>query len=74
MIRQRQFLTDVLREAKVNRRKQKLLYASADQINALSQLVMNTFHASWKHHHSNIKTSSQIFPSYCQLQKSFLRT
>ena len=42
MIRQRQFLLDVLQEAKANRRKQKLLYANADQINALSELVFNT--------------------------------
>ena len=42
MIRQRPFLNDVLREARANRRRQKLLYANADQINALSELVMNT--------------------------------
>ena len=46
MIRQRQFLVDVLHEAKANRRKQKLLYANADQINALSELVMNTLRGS----------------------------
>ena len=42
MIRQRTFLNDVLREAQANKRRQKLLYANADQINALSELVMNT--------------------------------
>ena len=42
MIRQGSFLKDVLREAKANTRRQKLLYANADQINALSELVMNT--------------------------------
>ena len=42
MSRQRSFLKDVLREAQANRRRQKLLYANADQINALSELVMNT--------------------------------
>ena len=42
MIRQRKFINDVLREAQAHRRQQKLLYANADQINALSELVMNT--------------------------------
>ena len=42
MHRQRSFLKDVLREANANKRRQKLLYANADQINALSELVMNT--------------------------------
>ena len=46
MIRQRSFLRDVLREAKANRRKEKLLYANADQINALSELVLNTLRGS----------------------------
>ena len=42
MYRQRSFLKDVLREANANKRRQKLLYANADQINALSELAMNT--------------------------------
>ena len=42
MTRQVAFLKDVLKEAKQNKRQQKLRYASADQINAMSQLVMNT--------------------------------
>ena len=42
MYRQRSFLKDVLREVNANKRRQKLLYANADQINALSELVMNT--------------------------------
>ena len=42
MIRQRSFLQEVLREANHNKRRQKLLYANADQINALSELVLNT--------------------------------
>ena len=46
MIRQGSFLKDVLREAKANTRRQKLLYANADQINALSELVMNTLRGS----------------------------
>ena len=45
MIRQGSFLKDVLREAKVNTRRQKLLYANADQI-VLSELVMNTLRGS----------------------------
>ena len=46
MIRQAAFLKDVLREAEAHKRKQKLLYANADQINALSELVMNTLRGS----------------------------
>ena len=46
MIRQATFLKDVLREAKANTGRQKILYANADQINALSELVMNTLRGS----------------------------
>ena len=42
MRRQRLFLNDVLREANQNKRKQILRYANADQINAVSELVLNT--------------------------------
>ena len=41
MTRQSHFLSDVL-EANQNKRQQKLRYANADQINAVSELVMNT--------------------------------
>ena len=42
MTRQVAFLKDVSRAANQNKRQQKLRYASADQINAMSELVMNT--------------------------------
>ena len=42
MTRQGAFLKDVLKEANQNKRQQKLRYANADQINAVSELVMNT--------------------------------
>ena len=42
MTRQSHFLSDVLKEANQNKRQQKLRYANADQINAVSELVMNT--------------------------------
>ena len=42
MTRQSHFLRDVLKEANQNKRQQKLRYANADQINAVSELVMNT--------------------------------
>ena len=42
MTRQSHFLNDVLKEANQNKRQQKLRYANADQINAVSELVMNT--------------------------------
>ena len=41
MARQSHFLNDVLREANQHKRQQKLRYANADQINAVSELVMN---------------------------------
>ena len=39
--RQSHFLNDVLKEANKHKRQQKLHYANADQINAVSELVMN---------------------------------
>jgi len=42
MSRQTPFLNDVLKEANQHKRQQKLRYANADQINAVSELVMNT--------------------------------
>ena len=42
MSRQKAFLLDVLREANQHKRQQKLRNAHADQINAMSELVMNT--------------------------------
>ena len=42
MSRQSHFLNDVLKEANQHKRQQKLRYANADQINAVSELVMNT--------------------------------
>ena len=46
MTRQSHFLNDVLKEANQNKRQQKLQYANADQINAVSELVMNTLRGS----------------------------
>ena len=42
---QSHFLNDVLKEADQQKRQQKLRYANADQINAVSELVMNTLRA-----------------------------
>lgn len=42
MVRQKPFLQSILREAKHARRKAKLEYANKDQINAVSELVLNT--------------------------------
>ena len=42
MTRQSHFLNDVLKEANQYKRQQKLRYANADQINTVSELVMNT--------------------------------
>ena len=41
MARQSHFLNDVLKEANQHKRQQKLRYTNADQINAVSELVMN---------------------------------
>ena len=42
MTRQSPFLNDVLKEANQHKRQQKLCYANADQINAVSEVVLNT--------------------------------
>ena len=42
MTRQSPFLKNILKEANQHKRQQKLRYANADQINAVSELVMNT--------------------------------
>lgn len=42
MTRQSHFLNDVFKEANQHKRQQQLRYANADQINAVSELVMNT--------------------------------
>ena len=42
MTRQSPFLNDVLKEGNQHKRQQKLRYTNADQINAVSELVMNT--------------------------------
>ena len=42
MTRQRAFLNDVLKEVNQHKRQQKLRYANAYQVNAVSELVMNT--------------------------------
>jgi len=39
--RQRNFLESVLKEANRNKRQQLLQYANADQINAVSEMVLN---------------------------------
>ena len=46
MSRQSHLLNDVLKEANQHKRQQKLRYANADQINAVSELVMNTLRGS----------------------------
>lgn len=46
MRRQEHFLKDVLKEADQKKRQQKLRYANADQINAVSELIMNTLRGS----------------------------
>ena len=48
MSRQAHFVKDVLKEANQNKRQQKLRYANADQINAVSELVLNTLRGSVK--------------------------
>ena len=59
MTRQGHFLNDVLKEANQNKRQQKLRYANADQINAVSELVMNTLRGSVK---PGRKTVSHLKP------------
>ena len=59
MTRQSHFLNDVLKEANQNKRQQKLRYANADQINAVSELVMNTLRGSVK---PGRKTVSRLKP------------
>lgn len=44
MKRQRPFLQSILREAKQKERKAMVDYANKDQINAVSELVMNVLH------------------------------
>ena len=44
MTRKGAFLKDILKEAKQKKRQQKLRFANADQINAVSELAMNTLH------------------------------
>jgi len=41
LLRQRNFLESVLKEANRNKRQQLLQYANADQINAVSEMVLN---------------------------------
>ena len=57
MTRQGAFLKDVLKEANENKRQQKLRYANADQINAMSELVMNTLRGAVR---PNRKTVTQL--------------
>ena len=59
MTRQSHFLNDVLKEANQNKRQQKLRYANADQINAVSELVMNTLRGNVK---PGRKTVSRLKP------------
>ena len=66
MTRQSHFLNGVLKEANQNKRQQKLRYANADQINAVSELVMNTLRGSVK---PGRKTVSRLKP-YCQSLRS----
>ena len=68
MTRQSHFLNDVLKEANQNKWQQKLRYVNADQINAVSELVMNTLCGSVK---PGRKTVSRLKPyrqslSHCQ--------
>ena len=46
MSRQAVFLKSVLNEAYLHKRQQQLRHANTDQINAVSELVMNTFFVS----------------------------
>ena len=55
MSRQSHFLNDVLKEAHQNNRQQKLRYANGDQINAVSELVMNTLHGSVKRGRTTVR-------------------
>ena len=53
MKRQRPFLQSILREAKQKERKAMVDYANKDQINAVSELVMNVLH-------HNVPVSSHV--------------
>ena len=62
MTRQSHFLNDVLKEANQHKRQQKLRYANADQINAVSELVMNKLRGAihpGKHNETRLKPYSQ---------------
>ena len=65
MTRQGAFLKDVLKEANQNKRQQKLRYANADQINAVSELVMNTLRGAIR---PGRKTAPKLKPYSKQLR------
>lgn len=65
MTRQRVFLNNVLKEANQHKRQQKLCYANADQINAISELVMNTLGGAV---HPNRHTVTRLKPYSQQLR------
>ena len=60
------FLNDVLKEATQHKWQQNLRYANADQINAISELVMNTLRGAVRHNRhtvSRLKPYSQQLPN-----------
>ena len=59
------FLNDVLKEATQHKRQQNLRYANADQINAISELVMNTLRGAVRH---NRHTVTRLKPYSQQLR------
>lgn len=70
MTRQSHFLRDVLKEANQNKHQQKLRYANADQINAVSELVMNTLRGAVRPGQS-FKTLSSISLSHCESSSEY---
>ena len=56
MSRQAAFLKSVLNEAKLHKRQQQLRHANTDQINAVSELVMNTIRGA----ETNIKETQTL--------------
>ena len=69
---QSHFLSDVLKEANQNKRQQKLRYANADQINAVSELVMNTLHGAVRPGRKTVsRLKSSISPSHCESSSEY---
>ena len=68
MSRQKSFSNDVLKEANHHKRQEKLRYANADQINAVSELVMNTLRGAIHPGRKTVPNSNQLrlIASPCQ--------